>query len=53
MSVAILRMPRGLDYSFNLSKTTGNSNGHVNTAFNSSNEVLTDDTWHASVPGKI
>lgn len=53
MSVAILRMPHSLDYSLILSKSTGNGTGHVNNAFNGSNEVLTDDTWNATVPGKI
>lgn len=54
MSVAILRMPHGLDYSLILSsKMNGNGAGHVNQAFNGLNDVLTDEDWQTAVKGKL
>lgn len=51
MSVAILRMPHGLDYSLILTKkgVAGNglqSMGHVNGAFNGSNDALNEAIWN-------
>lgn len=54
MSVAILRMPHGLDYSLNLNKLNGAGPrlGQINNAFDNTNDDFRDDMWNANSHGR-